>query len=437
MRNHKQHETKSIEEKASEIKGEIHTLLTDLEMKEKPLRAQNEKIENISNGNKETLRKMRDFIENEMNRLKALFLQSIDESLELEGLGEFQSVISELVEMQQRCRNQLILSDDSLIAKASELIKENEHWKQSYKEQALKAIETQIDKTELLGVEFKRLQDTVLKMMSAKKKINLMQRKWHIAFLDLDYLYQVEVNTEEQHINVSKIDASTERHKIRTTKTAYRDFKSPVTHVFPVCRGEPSNDHILVLFADKTSIKYCISTECVDDVEYPDMTHFLWPYAIFHEFRGPWWSFWSAEANELKFSHQAEMSVKLPSCPKVRMSSCGPRTLYFITSNLNIVIADVDENTLETIPASLHNLSSIDSVSGQSVRLIVWCADAKTVALIKQQKDSQWIKLGNISWLNQTEIFGVVLDGLTYRFMPVLKELSEADTEEYPVYAFR
>ena len=48
-------------------------MLTDYELKGKPLRARKEKYQNIVSGNKETAKKLRDFLESEMKRLKTLF----------------------------------------------------------------------------------------------------------------------------------------------------------------------------------------------------------------------------------------------------------------------------------------------------------------------------------------------------------------------------
>ena len=62
----------AIEQKAAEIKG-VHAMLTDYELKEKPVRARKEKYQNIVGGNKETAKKLRDILESEMNRLKTLF----------------------------------------------------------------------------------------------------------------------------------------------------------------------------------------------------------------------------------------------------------------------------------------------------------------------------------------------------------------------------
>ena len=49
-------------------------MLTDYELKEKPLRARKEKYQNIVTGNKEKAKKkLRGFLESQMNRLKTLF----------------------------------------------------------------------------------------------------------------------------------------------------------------------------------------------------------------------------------------------------------------------------------------------------------------------------------------------------------------------------
>ena len=64
-------------------------------------------------------------------------------------------------------------------------------------------------------------------------------------------------------------------------------------------------------------------------------------------------------------------------CAEVRMSSYKGSFLSLILSSLNLVVAQFDGRNLEIIPKSVHNVGSIDSVSGMFSVLILRCAGKK------------------------------------------------------------
>ena len=148
------------------------------------------------------------------------------------------------------------------------------------------------------------------------------------------------------------------------------------------------------------------------------------------------WAYWCSEKKKLKFSHDENMRIKMTNCPEVKMTSYSSSELYFIRNNLDLVAANVDGKSFEYISASVHNLDSIDSISGFKSKLFVWSGVEKAVSILAKQQ-REWVKIRDVSWLAKCEIFNITLDNEICRLMPVLKSGNEFNAEDYPVYAFK
>ena len=106
-------------------------------------------------------------------------------------MREFQSVIDELDEMQQKCRNVLNLTNDSLIAKAAELRRGNAQWQLKLGEQSYTGLKRRLGTTESLRYGFNILQETVTDILLASKKECPSPFKYHVSFENLNSFYQI------------------------------------------------------------------------------------------------------------------------------------------------------------------------------------------------------------------------------------------------------
>ena len=487
LRNHRQHEMSTVDEKASEVRSQIFEYLTFLEMKEKPLRVKKEGDEIVVKANSETVQNMCTFIDTELDRIKLSLLKNVKENAKSESLTEIESVIVDMVEMQQNCRDQLNLSSDSLIEASSKLAEEFPKIKKRYEEETSKIITPQNDHTDTLRVQFDKFHQKVSEQIlaeinelclietTATEETKTTKSKTteetmtgatrttgetktastnndklpvsvhHVCFHNLDSLYQMRVSQSEQKISVAKVDTSSDKHRIGVFYNLKCNFDSPVTHVFPLFFKASAKKYIYILFEDKTAMKYAVGAKLLSPCEYPEMTFFLWPFIVGGS-EDPDWSFWLQRERRVRFTHDEWLNFTASSCPEVKMSSYSPYCLFFISNNLDVIIANVDQNYTVTIPFFSHHLSSIDSVSGGNSKVFLWC-DALKLVMIFSFEERRLIGSRRISWNNACEIFTTVLDapimshflpfdGCNCRLMPMLKS-SDASNNEYPVYGCR
>ena len=277
LRDHRLHEMVTIDEKASEVKTRLFALLTDLELEEKPLRAKKETDESVINANKLRAENLSSFIEKEMEQMKKLLLQTINETAKIEDLSEIKTAMSELLEMQQKCRNQLNLSCDSLVLTSPKVLDEIRLRQKVYQDLAGEEIESRNYDMHRLRHEFEKFQEAVSEIVLCTEKDVELQTIRHVCFNDLDYLYQVRVSPVEETISVSWINTLNDNHKIQTTYTQMRKLNSPITHVFPVFFEPALWKFILIFLENKSALKYDVHTGSLKTYPYPKMPHFLWP----------------------------------------------------------------------------------------------------------------------------------------------------------------
>ncbi|XP_075262239.1 uncharacterized protein LOC142353895 [Convolutriloba macropyga] len=455
LRNHRQHEMSTVDEKASEVRSQIFEYLTFLEIKEKPLRVKKEGDEIVVKANLETVQNMCTFIETKLDRIKLSLLNNVKENAKSESLTEIESVIVDMVEMQQKCRDQLNLSSDSLIEASSKLAEEFPKIKKRYEEETSKIITPQNDHTDKLRVEFDKFHQKVSEQMLAEinelyliettateetktastNKDKLPVSVHHVCFHNLDSLYQMRVSQSEQKISVAKVDTSSDKHRMGVFYNLKCNFDSPVTHVFPLFFKASAKKYIYILFENKTAVKYAVGAKTLSPCEYPGMTHFLWPYVV-GDSGHPSWSYWSPCDRTVRFTHDKGFVVRMLTRPHVKMGSYNPSCIYFIADNLNISIADVDRKSLQFIPSSVHKLESIDSVSGGNSKVFLWCDVRKMVKIFSFDEGKLITKRNVMWWSKQWEIFTIDLyDGSKCFLMPVLKNYEGSNNDEYPVYA--
>ena len=121
--------------------------------------------------------------------------------------------------------------------------------------------------------------------------------------------------------------------------------------------------------------------------------------------------------------------------PHVKMSSYSPSCIFFISDSLDVIMTDVDSKAVASIPSSVHNLESIDSLSGGKSSVLLWCPLSKLVKIFRFHAGhiiSEQIVLWKVNW----EIFTIdYADGWSCNLMPVLKSSEGSNSDEYPVYA--
>ena len=381
---HMKHDCESIGKKATEIRTQVFTFLTDLENKEKPLRLKNEFKSNLVETNAKDAKQFSAFVREQCKNLENSILQDIEEKSKSNELQRqtLSTACVKLVETQQSLRKLLSDSNSKLIqtcttdlTKADELIKLCDELVQQ-REQTISFVleEAAKQKFETFGKEIKLASKTVRK----SNFFNLVYRRVKLRIVDCG-------SNQKQ---IMELLTDKEKDEIKFKLHSKVEKSSLITHAFPLFDDNASS---IVLFTDKSAkiIKThdfftflaCLCPAC----PYPEKENFLWPYFSLAS-RKVCWSYWVPEKSMVKFTHNKDFFISCNKCPKINMTSSLPGYLCFIDENdKRILLFAIESGSLVEIELEQLKMDSVDCVSVIAAdEICVWSITSKKLQVLRR-----------------------------------------------------
>ena len=446
--NHVNHEVQCLDTKLSDIKKKMFELLTDLEMKEKPLRSKQKALSETVCKNDADAKLVCDFIRSECKKLEEGLVMDVEKHAKVKVEHEktvFKSC-EEICNMQACIRNALSQSNPKLIQNYPSAYNKIKMYELDYNNTMLveeQAISFPLQ--EMLSLKFEELRKSVKNVMRTVQK----NETDDIVVAMNGFVYRV-CSTDSGEIEVSSFMASEQSKRVKGQKNSvhfktHRTFKTSqngtLTNIFPI------EDNLVVLFSDETAKLFCSDSSLVSPVRYPDCKHFLWPYSNDELETIIDWCFWNPQKNRVCFSHEEDLGFNCTEMPKVRMSSSCWYILCFIEeTEKRVVHVNIDEDSIIEIGQEVHNLPSIDSISCPSFNEIMfWSVFSKSLSMLRrEQGETVFYLLRQVSWHNELDLFkcscSLPVEGkgkVEYSFLPAIKELNGENklTEQKYVFA--
>ncbi|XP_075259648.1 uncharacterized protein LOC142351489 [Convolutriloba macropyga] len=323
---HSKHEFEPLEKRASELKGRVFEMLTELEPNEKPLHVKKEQICATIEKHKSEQKELREECGVQVEKLRQRGLQVIEENSGLMSgeLSQISVAVDGTVSMQQNLRDLLSGSNAHLLKKFKETEEDvNNCKKLSVEFVSVNSLDVRSYAKNLLAEEFQRFSSSICNglqsVMTEKKelKLNADQNlgaseslKGYFICTD-SYLYLYKLTYGLGKLKCAKV--SIDKDEILSLGDEKSvDFRRDISCCFPV----HSNENLLRVLLLSTDKKAYIFSPLEDRISlkrvtYPPYKHFLWPYTI-----GDWdlWEpescYWDDETKLIKFTHKRQFTVK-------------------------------------------------------------------------------------------------------------------------------
>ncbi|XP_075260057.1 uncharacterized protein LOC142351778 isoform X2 [Convolutriloba macropyga] len=416
---HSKHEFEPLEKRASELKGEVFEMLNELELNEKPLRVKKEQILRIIENHQQQLKDLRTHFESGIEQLRQKGLKVIEENGKLmtDELSKVSETVDEVVEMQQTLRDLFSESSGNLLKKFVET-KESVIKCKKLGNEIVTAIDFGINSCDeiLLG---EKLQSFSVSLCGELESM-VFEKEYFICSDSYSYLYKVihgngKLTCVEMSIGIDELVSYADKKSVA--------LKADISRCFPVHHDE-NKLRILLLSTDKTVYIFSPFKETISlmKVDYPPYKNFLWPYTI-----GDWnhwepeWCYWDEETKLIKFTHDEQFTVKCDEFPSVRMGSYDWQRIALITTDLSVILVNVEIK--EFCVVSFPDVSNISSVSIFDSNLFVWCAEDESV-YSSYLHDGHYTKPVKHEWIKQSLLTPVRVNEIQYSLLPCLRSES-------------
>ena len=440
VRNHSKHELQLMEEKASEVKAEVFELLTELEVKEKPLKLKQEANLDVCLKNQQLVQDLKELVKEECKKLEEKMLEKIEEKSKLneDKSNDLEIVYSKLLELQKTTRELLSQSDPKLLQNVAATANDIHSFEPIYNDSIIK--ESNFfscdfgdvrEMFEKLWDEFEMLMETSADSESSGNRI------FYLSGCYKTCIRRVESSLNEIKFSTVSVDINNGAQNMGDRICVERlACNTEITHVFPT-----SSSHggwlnvILILLNDKTAKKYDVVKGYFEPCDYPKSANFLWPYVSTLDFCSLEWCHWDAKEKKVRFSHNVNLSFDSELCPEIKMSSSHPFMLCFFDHNCDITLVNLFRNVIEKMSKEVHQLESIDCISVLDWNsILVWTVATKSVTLLRTQNSSFMIEQ-RISWENKPEVFPIKRQNLSDRLLcPILKQTPENNSDDTYVF---
>ena len=423
---HSKHEFQPAEVKGSELKRKVFELLTDLEMKEKPLRL---KQEETIRKNQEIAQRLEEFIKGELKKLEENVREKINQKSTANDRlsGELTTACNDLLSLQGRTRALLSQSNANLAHNYAIVAEECSNFESRYNDSIKKESDCFVSVTDSVNklfesfrIEFDELLETA---NSSHFQANQIFHVIGVKSWSKMLIYRVQRNHHKE-LSVSTITFDGNGRQI-ITEIAVESMKGniEITHVFivkavktdnvpnterkvgPSCRKAKKFEQIIVLMNNRTAKLYNISSGAFERCTYPRYNNFLWPYCAsdlnIH------WSYWNADEKKVRFSHSFDLSFDCDHCPKIRMNGSDSNILCFIDQNCTVFVVElsfgnIENDRIEKIDKETHHLETIDCISSvftevgsnlqptiEMTQLFLWSVDSTSVTIVHKLFNSQ------------------------------------------------
>ena len=432
LRNHSKHELQLMDEKASEVKAKVFELLTELEIKEKPLRLKQEANLNICHKNQQLIQDLKELVKEECKKLEEKMLEKIDakSKLNADKSNDLKIVYDKLLELQKTTRELLSQSNPKLLQNIVATANDIQSFEPHYNDSIIK-------ESQVFSCDFGDIREMFEKLLDELME-NIGNRIFHLGCHFQHIITRVESSMNEIKFSTVSVDKNNGAQNMSGLSCVERlECNTKITHVFPTSslRSGSWHDVILILLKDKTARIYDVVKCCLEPCDYPKSANFLWPYVSPLNNCSLEWCHWDAKEKKVRFSHNVNLSFDSEQCPKIKMSSSYPFVLCFFDQNCDITLVYTSTNAIEKISKEVHQLESIDCITAwYAHQILVWTVATKSVTSLKKQNSTFMIEQ-RISWENKPEVFPIKLQ---YRpdahLCPFLKQTPENNSDDAYVF---
>ena len=402
MSKHSEHKFGSLDEKAAEIKTKVFESLSEFEYEEKLMNAVKAEIVQKIEKHENEQKTLRETAVAELEKLKEEVLKTIDDNCNI--MKEHLKAVDDVVEIQQKLRDLLSVSNDHLVNEFKKIDKKMKQLRiAGDKMKKEKAVVHSFD-VGCVVEKVKKFQDSLT--ADLKSNVSVSYFCWSLSGTG----YRVTSKKWKIFVEDAAIDDS---GSLSYTDRKTQVLNEEVTHCFSVL--DTSNIlKILILTSNNSAYIFNPSDAnmTISTVSYPAKNNFLWPYyAQAQVIQEPHWSYW--EGDMIKFTHDASFSIQCETIPSVRMGQYHWNWLTFITPNKTVLLADIRSNKESrfTIP----DIGGINSVSFMHPNaLSIFAADGNsfhTVYWVKHYYFSDPVKH---NWDNQSRVVNVSVDNVNY-----------------------
>ena len=438
MSKHSEHKFEPLEKRGSELRGKIFDMLTELELKEKPSRSKKDEISETIMKHKRVQKQLREEVDSENEKLRKRCYKVIEDNTKIltDDLEDVTRIIDETVNLQKSLRDLLGSSNAHLLRQfmgtEQDVIRNRDQ-----QDKVIQRKETDIEscQLEVVAKQFGEFGVSILGELKSEEKertVVLKQKKSDIWSEAITKCFIVKsggklykMSTCDGVLNIEKIEISeNERVSIGTKQSIEFNETITIHHVM-------GNSCIFLLNENKKlhnlELGEKISLKCSFPV--PSFNHILLPYVV-SLLDLPtdtiYWCYWDEENELIRFSHNDTFVIKCDTLPRVTNShQRNFYTLFFITDENNVIMADVHYSLYWVIP--FNSTAHISCVSERQKEffnrfVLIWCCEDESVFISeKKDEEEEFTTSVRYQW-NTTSMFTQIRDSdRLFRLLPRLQ----------------
>ena len=321
LENHSGHFMGSIDERAAEIRKEVFSMLTTLERNEKPLQAKKEEICALKLKHQIDQKNLKEFVENEIEKLRQLLHSRIAEN-EAEMESEEKTIeqeIDEVLDLQNKSRTLLSSTNPHLVNKFKDVKLSFEKACNSFEKTMLIKISVKSSNLQVLGGIFDEVGPTVHDKLRSDFETEKLEIVEH-ALLNGKDGSRFCLIIEDGEINIFSVKVPEgQQPTLEKMGKIHLNFIGPIKSCYSVF----SNSHkcsCVVLTHARIAFRIDVTENDnleLNEILFPPFANLISAYTIPENSGEIYWCYWSAEQKVLKLSHEPLFEEKCPSKPSL------------------------------------------------------------------------------------------------------------------------
>ncbi|XP_075253570.1 uncharacterized protein LOC142345406 isoform X2 [Convolutriloba macropyga] len=339
-KNHRNHEIGDLEVRAKELKTEVFELLSELDLKEKPLQRRKEHLNDASTTNNEKQHNLKETILREIEALKTACLEKIEENLRTlnEEKENCSKAIEEILKLQTGSRNLLSLNNAALVEQFHVTKKAYSEQKENIENQTnkgevnvksceIEAVQNQIEafKESLTSMiqnetrlEPENVENELTVSLESGKKLQppKLEARSVVTLVYFCENFKLTVGNGELRIDKLQVEFPLVTYKQVST----HNFDCEIMRTFKLMSDVliilTNNGKLFQLGERHSSLN---SNSKLIEFELPKFENLLFPYNV--GMAGSDWCYWDATKSKIKYSHDDDVEVACDVFPKLLTSS--------------------------------------------------------------------------------------------------------------------
>ena len=436
---HSGHTFEPLEERASELKGKVIEMLTELELDEKPLRVKKSSISNAIEKHKNEQRLIREQIDEEIDKLRTACYKAIEDNCKLmyDDLENISQFVDETVVLQKKLRHLLSSSSAHMIKNFPET--DNDVILNKINGNKLINLDesTLICKITSLSNKFKQcvklltdqVKSEMLKSCETEKEIS--EKKFVTAFCVEIGDYAFTVSTEGNCLSSHEVMGFHWETCAYLELIDSVEFNETITQYHSL--NHEYNIHLLLLTGNKMVYATRIDTRInLKEHPYPNFDHILLPFSFPSSCPNPHidWSYWDEESELIRFTHIDTFTIKCDTLPRVTNTHQRNDNIFcFISKQNNLIVADVCYGKYWIIQFELTAFVSCvfaRRVKTDHLIVVIWCGES----VFSCEKKSSYQKFSNPEKQDTPSTITLIsIEGVKYRLLTKITTPSGKDYE--------